>query len=186
MRMTAVIAMLRAVNVGGHNKIKMDELRELCETLGFGEPRTFIQSGNVIFRSQEKSLIKLGEKLEAGIESRFGFRPDAILRTAASLESAAATNPFAARSELDPAKLLITFLKSDPGDEARRRVHAIKVDPEQLHAIGAEIYIHFPDGQGKSKLPAAAIQKAIGVPGTARNMNSVLKMLEMARAMNGR
>ena len=170
--------MLRAVNVGGHNKIKMDELRELCESLGFGEPRTFIQSGNVVFRTKEKSLVMIGDKLEAGIEGRFGFRPDTILRTAATLEAAMAASPFAAR---DPAKSHITFLKSDPGDAARARAMAIKIDPEEMHAIGSELHTYYPLGQGKSKFPAAAVQKAIGVPGTARNLNSVAKMLEMAR-----
>ena len=172
--------MLRAVNVGGHNKIKMDELRELCESLGFGEPRTFIQSGNVIFRAKEKSLAAIGAKLEAGIEGRFGFRPDAILRTAATLEAAMAASPFAGR---DPAKSHITFLKSDPGDRARAQAMAIKIDPEEMHAIGSELHTYYPLGQGKSKFPAAAVQKAIGVPGTARNLNSVAKMLEMAREL---
>ena len=174
--------MLRAVNVGGRGTIKMDELRALCESLGFAGARTFIQSGNVIFRSEEKSLAKLGDKLEKGIEARFGFRPDAILRTAESMAAAIAANPFEGRG-IDPAKLHIVFLKSDPGDAGRARAGAIRTDPEELRAIGAELYIHYPEGAGKSKLTAAAIQKATGVPGTARNLNSAVKMLELAREL---
>ena len=178
--------MLRAVNVMGHNKINMDALRELCESLGFGEPRTFIQSGNVIFTARERSLTKIGEKLEAGIEGRFGFRPDAILLTAVMMEAVIEANPFAGRAGINPSNSLITFLKSDPGDAARARVMAIKVAPVELHAIGSGLHTYFPLGQGKSRIPAAAIQRAIGVPGTARNMNSVAKMLEMARGLERR
>src|SRR5271169_5370505 len=93
--MIVVISMLRGVNVGGHNKIKMDALRTLYESLGLRDPQTFIQSGNVIFRTEEHDLVRLARRIEDAIERRFGFRPNVIVRTASELRDVIARNPFA-------------------------------------------------------------------------------------------
>src|ERR1039458_3254224 len=97
--MPVVISMLRGVNVGGHNKIKMDALRELCASLKLRDPQTYVQSGNVVFRSDDRDLVPLGRRIEQAIERKFGFRPAVILRTAAELRDVIARNPFASRSE---------------------------------------------------------------------------------------
>ena len=117
--MTVVISMLRAVNVGGHNKIKMDALRALYETLKLRDAQTYVQSGNVIFRSEERDISRLTKRIEDGIQRKFGFRPDVILRTAAEMREVVVRNPFAKRRGIEPGKLLVTFLASDPGEEAR-------------------------------------------------------------------
>src|SRR2546425_12806720 len=93
--MTVVISMLRAVNVGGHNKIKMDALRALYETLKLRDAQTYVQSGNVIFRSEERDISRLTKRIEDGIQRKFGFRPDVILRTAAEMREVVVRNPFA-------------------------------------------------------------------------------------------
>jgi uncharacterized protein (DUF1697 family) len=180
--MTAIIAMLRAVNVGGHQKIKMEELRALCASLKLGDPQTYVQSGNVIFTTAERDMVKLAKRIEDVLDKKFGFRPDVILRTVREMEGVIARNPFAARKDIEPGKLLVMFLARDPGAEARAQVLKIKTDPEDLRMDGAELYIYFPNGQGKTKLSWAAVNKALGVPGTGRNWNSVTKMLEMASA----
>jgi uncharacterized protein (DUF1697 family) len=178
--MTVVISMLRGVNVGGHNKIKMEALRALYESMKLREAQTYVQSGNVIFRTDERDIALLTKRIEDGIERKFGFRPNVILRTAAEMREVIARNPFAKRRGIEPSKLLVTFLGSDPGAEAREKILQIKCDPEELRIEGRELYIYFPNGIGRSKLSWAGLEKTLKTPGTARNWNSVTQMLEMA------
>jgi uncharacterized protein (DUF1697 family) len=175
--------MLRGVNVGGHNKIKMDALKQLCVSLKLKDPQTYVQSGNVIFSSGEKDLAKLAKRIQDAIEKTVGFRPGVMLRTAAELQDVVARNPFAGRKDIEPGKLLVNFLTSDPGKDAREKALAIKVGLEEMHLIGREAYIYFPNGQGRSKFPWPAIERTLGTSGTGRNWNSVTKMLEIAGNM---
>ena len=182
--MPVIICMLRGVNVGGRNMIKMDALKALCVSLKLKDPQTYVQSGNVIFSSGEKDLPKLAKRIQDAIEKSHGFRPGVVLRTAGELREVVVRNPFAKRSGIEPGKLLVNFLASDPGKDAREKALAIKVGPEELHLVGREAYIYFPNGQGRSRLPWAAIERALGTSGTGRNWNSVTKMLEMAEKMD--
>jgi len=175
-----MISMLRGINVGGHNIIKMDALRALYESLGMQSAQTYVQSGNVVFRTSESDAVRLAKKIQGGIEKSFTCKPEIILRSAAELADTIARNPFAKRRDIEPAKLLILFLASEPNSEARKRVLAIKAEPEELHISGREVYIYFPNGMGKTKLPWTTIEKLLGTPGTGRNWNSVTKLLEMA------
>jgi uncharacterized protein (DUF1697 family) len=181
--MPVYISMLRGVNVGGHNKIKMDALRDLCASLECENPRTYVQSGNVIFRAKEKNPARLAKKIQDAIEKKFGFRPEVILRTADEMKKALAANPFAKRTGIEPGKLLVTFLAAAPAVEAQAVLETLKHHPEELHLIGRELYIYFPNGAGKSKLPWSQVERLFKVTGTARNLNSVTKMLEMAEEM---
>ncbi len=181
--MAVIISMLRGVNVGGHNKVKMEALRALYESLKLRDAQTYVQSGNVIFGTEERDITRLTKRIEDGIEGKFGFRPDVILRTAAEMRGVIAKNPFAKRRGIEPSKLLVSFLASDPGEEAREKVLQIKCDPEELRIDGRELYIHFPNGIGRSKLSWAALDKALKTPGTGRNWNSVTKMMEIAERL---
>ena len=181
--MIVVICMLRGVNVGSHNRVKMDDLKKLCTSLKLCDPQTYVQSGNVIFKSDERNLEKLRQKLEAAIHKKFGFQTDAILRSTKDLREVIANNPFAKRRDIHPGKLLVTFFSGDPGEAACKQVRAIKCDPEELFIEGREAYIYFPNGAGRSKLNWAVIPKTLKVSGTARNWNSVTKMLEIAKKM---
>jgi len=181
--MPVIICMLRGVNVGGHNMIKMDALKALCVSLKLKDPQTYVQSGNVIFRTEEKDQEKLTLRIQDAIEKAHGFRPGVMLRTAAELQQVVARNPFAKRSGIEPGKLLVNFLVSNPGKQAREKALAIKIGPEEMHLIGREAYIYFPNGQGRSKFPWAAIERALGTSGTGRNWNSVTKMLAMTESM---
>lgn len=181
--MPVIISMLRGVNVGGHNKIKMEALRALYESLGLRDPQTYVQSGNVVFRTDKRDLAKLAKHIENAIERGFGFRPAVILRTSAELRDAIARNPFATRSGIEPSKLLVNFLVSDPGAETRDKVLSLKTDPEKLRMEGRELYIYFPNGMARPKMSWAVLEKTLKTPGTGRNWNSVTKLLEMAERM---
>src|SRR5271166_158926 len=111
--MTVVISMLRGVNVGGHNKIKMDALRDLYKSLGLRDAQTYVQSGNVAFKTDAEGLASLAKRIEDAIERKFGFRPGVTLRTAADLRDVIARNPFAKRRDVDPGKLIVTFLAAE-------------------------------------------------------------------------
>ncbi len=184
--MAVVISMLRGVNVGPHNRIKMDALRALYESLKLEGPRTYVQSGNVIFRTKEKNTAKLAAKIQDAIEKTFKFRPEVILRTTGEMKTAAAATPFAGSRKLEPGKILVSFLAAEPPEGARAKLAALlsaKSYPEELHLIGRELYIYFPNGAGKSKLPWSQLERLVNVTGTARNWNSVLAMLEIAEQM---
>jgi len=182
--MPVMISMLRGVNVGPHNRIKMDALRALYESLKLEEPRTYVQSGNVIFRTKEKDSGKLAKKIQEAIAKKFGCSPAVILRTRSDLKKTVASNPFAGR-DLEPGKILVTFLGGDPGREAQASLATLKKYPEELHLKGRELYIYFPNGAGKSKLPWSQVERLFKVTGTARNWNSITQMLAIAEEMEG-
>jgi uncharacterized protein (DUF1697 family) len=163
----------------------MEELRALCASLKLREAQTYVQSGNVIFKTDERDLITLAKRIESAIQKKFGFQTDVILRSCAELRDVIARNPFANRRGIEPGKLLVTFLSSDPGEEARVKVRGIKCAPDELFIEGRELYVYFPNGAGRPTLSWASIPKLLKVCGTARNWNSVTKMLEMAEKMEG-
>ncbi len=179
--MPVIIALLRAVNVVGRNMIRMEQLRSLCESCGFQSPRTYLQSGNVVFTSREPRLSPISKRLEDAIEHELGFRPAVVTRTPADLKAVVAANPFASRSGINPSKLLVTFLDKDPGQPARDKIMAINVGPEEIAAAGRELYIYYPCGVGTSKLTTALIERTLqGTRGTARNWNTVNALIDLA------
>ena len=178
--MPVIISMLRGVNLGPHRRIKMDELRTVYESLKFRDVQTYVQSGNVIFRSEEKDLVALAIRIQKALERRFGFACDAIQRTTAEMRAVVARNPFAKRRGIEPNKLLVTFLAEDPGEAARKELRQLKSDPEELWIDGREIFTYFPNGMARPKIPWPAIERILKTSGTGRNWNSVTKMLEMA------
>jgi uncharacterized protein (DUF1697 family) len=181
--MPVVISLLRGVNVGGHNQVKMDALRALYESLKLRHPQTYLQSGNVVFQTEATDLPKLAKKIEDAIERQFAFRPAVILRTASELRDAIARNPFEKRPGIDPAKLLVAFLAADPAPEALDRLFAIECQPDELRFSGRELYIYFPNGQGRPALKWPHVDKAVKLPYTGRNWNSVTKLLEIAEGI---
>jgi uncharacterized protein (DUF1697 family) len=183
--MAVLISMLRGVNLGRHNRIKMDELRALYESLKYEDPRSYVQSGNVIFRTKEKNSPQLAQKIQAGIEKKFGCCPQVILRTAAEMRTTIAANPFPEQTQREPGKVLVTFLAAAPPGDCEANLQKFKDFPEQLHLKGRELYIYFPNGAGRSKLPWSALDKFLKVTGTARNWNSVQAMLKIAEEMEG-
>jgi uncharacterized protein (DUF1697 family) len=178
--MTTVISLLRGINVGGRNPVKMDALRILYESLRLEHPQTYVQSGNVVFRARETEMGRLGKRIENAIEKKFGFRPGVVLRTAPEWKEIVARNPFVMRRELHPGKIGVIFFSEAPGANARDDVLRTKTD-EEVHISGRELYIYFPNGMGQSKLFAAICRKLDS--GTARNWNTITKLLEMAQKM---
>jgi uncharacterized protein (DUF1697 family) len=172
---TAFVALLRAVNVGGNNLIKMADLKAICEHLGFTNVKTLLQSGNVVFtaKGSDKSVAK---KLADAIERSHGFRPAIIVRTADEIAGAMKRNPFKAEEKSDPAHLVVVFMAEAPTNGAKERIAAVKVATERLHISGRELHAYYASGQGTSKVTNAVLERALGVPATARNWNTVTKL----------
>jgi uncharacterized protein (DUF1697 family) len=181
--MPVFISMLRGVNLGPHNRIKMDALRALYESLSLEDPRTYVQSGNVIFRTKEKNAAQLARKIQIALKEKLGCRTEVILRTTSEMKNLLAANPFAGRNDIEPGKLLVTFLAAEPEHGAEAALARFNSYPEEIHLKGRELYIYFPNGAGHSKLPWSQVEKFLKVSGTARNWNSVSKMLEMAEQL---
>ena len=169
--MTVYVALLRGVNVGGR-QLRMSDLKAMADKLGYERARTFIASGNLLFASQSgEALVK--RELEAALEEHFGKPVAVMVRTAGEMAAVAVANPFADQ----PGNRVVAIFFDEPqSDEAI--ASARNVDDERLALGIREIYVHFPSGQGRSKLKLGA--KA---PGTARNMNTVAKLAELAREM---
>ncbi|HVN18329.1 MAG TPA: DUF1697 domain-containing protein [Dongiaceae bacterium] len=184
--MPVLISMLRGVNVGPHNRIKMHALRALYASLKLEDARTYVQSGNIIFRTKEKNTPQLATKIRTAILKKFRFSPEVVIRTADELRKAIDANPFPDMAKSEPGKLLVTFLAAEPPRDAVANLDKFKEYPEKLHLNGRELYIYFPNGAGKSKLPWSAVEKLLKVSGTARNWNSVLAMLAMADDLEGK
>jgi uncharacterized protein (DUF1697 family) len=179
------IAMLRGINVGGKNILPMAELRALCEGIGLRDVGTYIQSGNVVFRSGQRELAGAAAKLEKAIEAERGFRPRVAVRTHDDLSAAAQANPFAT-SESDAARVLVMFLVEKPLPGTAELLAAAIKGPERGIIRGREVYLHFPAGVGKSKLSMAVVEKAVGAAGTCRNLNTLGKLIQLAAALTAK
>jgi uncharacterized protein (DUF1697 family) len=182
--MAAAISLLRGVNVGGHQKIRMEELRELYESLGLRHAQTYVQSGNVVFHTDARGFTRLSKRIANAIEERFAFRPRVILRTTADLRGVIAANPFASRRDLDPSRLLVQFLASDPPVDARERLLQIESEPEEVRMAGRELYIYYPNGMARPKVAWAFLERILQTPCTGRNWNTVRKLLELAENLD--
>jgi uncharacterized protein (DUF1697 family) len=178
--MAVIVSMLRGVNVVGRNMIKMETLRALYEKLGFENPKTYINSGNVVFKTRMRSLSEVTKRIETAIEEEFGFRPHAIARTIPELRAVIANYPFAKRRALEPHRVLVTFLADHPAAEAREKILKMKIKPEEVHFVGRELFIYFPNGQARPTFSWSVIERLLATPTTGRNWNSVTKLLEIA------
>jgi len=168
----------RGINVGGRNILPMKMLIATLESLGCQNVRTYIQSGNAVFRHEENHASLLTRKIAAAVHENHGFEPHIILLTADTLKRAMASNPFP-DTETDPSKLHLFFLTSVPENPDLDVLESIKAKSERFVVKRGVAYLHAPDGIGRSKL-AARMEKALGVSGTGRNWRSVCKILEMA------
>jgi uncharacterized protein (DUF1697 family) len=186
--MTVYVSMLRAVNVGGSGLIKMDALRELYESLGLADVRTLLQSGNVVFRSGLKDRQGLVKRIMQEIERQFDLHVEVILRTLAEIASIVERGPVLSL-RADKSKLLVMFLSDVPGaagQDALKKWHKSKELKELLEIRGPEIYLYYPDGVGRSKLTNAFIERKLDVSGTARNWNTLTKLVEVGRELEAK
>jgi uncharacterized protein (DUF1697 family) len=173
------VVLLRGINLGSRRRIAMPELRQLFEDSGFEDVTTYVQSGNVVLRS-ERGPEDLEREAERLIEERFGFEVGAIARTAEELAAVVANNPLADVAD-EPKRYQVSFLRSELPAGRVEELAALATGPERLVALGRELYAWHPGGVARSRLWAKLAGAELGVPATARNWTTVTKLLELAR-----
>jgi len=178
--MPTYISMLRGINVGGQKPMKMDRVRELFAALGFEQVRTYVQSGNVVFKATKRSPADLSRKIEERILSEFGFSVPVISKTAEEIGSAIQNNPFLREKGIDLAKLHVTFLSQAPSGTALQKLDALGPEPDRFHARGKEIYLFCPNGYSSSRLTNNVLEKLLSVRATTRNWNTVNQLYRIA------
>jgi uncharacterized protein (DUF1697 family) len=181
--MPTYIVMLRAVNVGGTGKLPMATFRKVLEDLGCRKVETYIQSGNAVVDATG-SAAKLSEKIAAALLKSMEAPCRVVVRTRAELERVIAENPFAAEAAADGARVHVGFLAGRAAKEAKEGLERIVTQyparRDRYHLSGDTLYLHLPNGAGESKFTGKALERALGVPATARNWNTVLKLHSMS------
>jgi uncharacterized protein (DUF1697 family) len=172
--MPVFVALLRAINVSGTGKLLMRELVALCEEVAFSDVKTYIQSGNVVFKTR-LSEARARATLEEALSKKLGTTASVVLRSPEQLEALIEQNPF---KKEPPNRVLVVFMNEGPSLEAVKTV--VSPDGEQLHLVGQDLVIYYPNGSGRSKLKLPFAKS-----GTARNVNTVTKLAGMARALAG-
>jgi len=174
--MATHVALLRAVNLGPHNKIAMADLRALIGKLGLRDPQTLLNSGNVVFSEGKKSCAQVEQMLERGILRSLGMETESFVRNATEWSKIVDGNPFAREAKDDPGHLLLLALKSKPNAAAISALKDAIKGRETFHVAGTHAYFVYPDGVGNSKLTVGLIERKLGTSVTGRNWNTVLKI----------
>jgi uncharacterized protein (DUF1697 family) len=180
--MPAFVALLRAVNLGPHNKIAMADLKALAEGCGLSAVRTLLQSGNLLFEAKAKTSPALEKLLEGALAKELGLKTPVVVRSAAEWRVALDENPFPKEAKADPSHLVVMPLKAKPDKAALVALSSAIVGREQVRLVGQQLYVVYPDGIGKSKLTSALIEKKIAVSGTGRNWNTAQKIAASLKA----
>jgi len=170
------VALLRGVNVGGHNRVAMSDLRDLLGALGFAGAKSLLQSGNLVFQSEGRTGAELERLLEAETASRLSVTADYLVRTADEWQAVVAGNPFPDEAKRNPGHLVVMFLKTAPQAKDVQALQAAIEGPESIRAEGRHLYVAYPAGIGRSKLTGTLIEAKLGTRGTARNWNTILKL----------
>jgi uncharacterized protein (DUF1697 family) len=173
------IAILRGINVGGHNKVAMSDLRELCEGLGLADAKTVLQSGNLVFQSKRLTGLALESLLERETAKRLAVSADYLVRSLAEWEQVISRNPFPKAAKDDPSHLVVMFLKTAPLAERVEVLRASIKGPEIIQSDEKQLYVVYPAGIGQSKLTGSLIEQKLQTRGTARNWNTILKLLSL-------
>lgn len=173
------VALLRSVNVAGHGRLAMADVVQSFGKLGHTDISTYIQTGNILFRSSSKSAAKVIAGIEDQLAQDFGSSPAAILRTVAELTQVLASSPFP-KQGADPARHHVTFLAEAPSKEKLASFSPPASGRDELVIIGREVYVHTPDGYGNSKLSGTMLERRLGVVSTTRNWNTVTKLGALA------
>jgi uncharacterized protein (DUF1697 family) len=177
--MTRFVSLFRGINVGGNKIVRMDALKELHESLGLQGVETYIQSGNVVFSSENTDVTQIQKVIEDAFAQKFGFQAKVMVRSAGEFNVMIENNPFQNQPMKESKWVVAMFLASDPISSAWEDIQKTYSGPEELHITGQEVYIYYPEGIGRSKLTNTFLEKKLKTMGTARNWNTVLRLQKM-------
>jgi uncharacterized protein (DUF1697 family) len=180
--MATFISMLRGINVSGQKKIMMPDLKTVYKLLGFSKVNTYIQSGNVMFSTENRlSTGVLSALIHEAILEKFGFNVPVIIRTAGEMEAVISANPFAEETGVNEKKLYVTFLDEEPQSMAIQKIRPFDFLPDKFHFNRREIYLNCASGYGTTKLSNTFFENKLKVKATTRNWKTVNKLLELVK-----
>jgi len=179
--MTTYIALLRAINLGAHNRIAMADLKKMLVKAGYVDPKTLLVSGNAVFSCDRSSCVQIETALEAASTKHLKVTTDYFVRSAQEWQSIIGANPFPKEAKTDPARLIMMCLREAPTAVQVKALRAAIKGREVVETDGRHAYFIYPDGMGSSKLTIGVIEKSLGTRGTARNWNTVLKLGDLAQ-----
>ncbi len=178
---TIYLSLLRGINIGGHNKIKIADLKALYESLGLGQVTTYIQSGNVLFSSEKnETKEELASRISLAIEAKFGFGVPVVIRTKEEMQQIVTQNPFTEEAETAPDKMVVMFLGSAPDIVTLAKIKEKIDDNSRFAFIGNMLYFFYPDGYGQTKWHSNFFEKQLRTTVTARNWTTTCKLAGMA------
>jgi uncharacterized protein (DUF1697 family) len=176
-----LVAMLRGINLGSHNRLSMADLKAVVESLGGEHVRTYVQSGNVVFDGPLAARAGAAGEISAALKKVNGLEVEVVTRSAAELAAMVATPRF---PDVEPQARHVTFLDRQPAAERLTSIDAARFAPDEFEVAGRDVYLHLPDGYGRSKLSNAFFEKRLGVVATTRNWRTVTALAELS-AKNG-
>ncbi|WP_422857820.1 DUF1697 domain-containing protein [Flagellimonas sp. S174] len=176
--MKKYIALLRGINVGGHKKIKMVELKKVLAANRFQEVQTYIQSGNILFKAEKQTSLELAEKIHCLIESRFGFQVPVLIITFEELQHILDNNPFGKKPEEN--QLFFTLLKTPPQHEKVSEFNKYQFENEDFYITQNCVYLSFTRSYRNAKLNNNFIENKLKVEATTRNLKTMKKLLELS------
>jgi uncharacterized protein (DUF1697 family) len=171
-------ALLRGINIGPRQRIAMGDLRALVSDLGHTSVETYVQSGNVVFRSRSRSTAALAAAIEKAITEKLGLTVAVAVRSGPELAAVVAGQPFGDRGAGDK-QLHVAFLSDEPGRKTVAAVDAAALAPDEMRVAGREVYLHYPSGSGRSKLSNAFLERSLGVTSTMRNWRTVKALADL-------
>lgn len=177
--MPTYLSLLRGINVSGQKQIKMADLKALYESLGFGQVRTYIQSGNVLFESANTDTQALVETIGQGIREQYHFDVPVLVRTAAEIEEVISSNPFLNDPAVAEDKLHVTLLDALPAPERLELLRTVHFPPDDFAIREQIIYLHCPDGYGRTKLTNTFFESKLKVSATTRNWRTMRELHAM-------
>ncbi|MEL6804868.1 MAG: DUF1697 domain-containing protein [Bacteroidota bacterium] len=177
--MKQYVALLRGINVGGHRKIKMADLRHLCEKIGFETVQSYIQSGNLVFQSNEDQAPVLAKVLQQAILDHHGFEVLTFVISREDFLAAIEANPFGEREDPDPKKLHLCFLHEAVDTAKEAELQAVESGRDEVRLHPKVLYLYCPDGFGRTKYTDSLIKRILQTKGTTRNWRTVGKLQEM-------
>jgi uncharacterized protein (DUF1697 family) len=180
--MAVYVALLRGINVSGQKIIKMEDLKKAFEALHFKSVMTYIQSGNVVFGSDEKNVPILRTQIEKKLLKTFGYEVPVVVKTLKEIEEATKRNPFRIVKTEEGERLHISFLSGKPAKAAAENLAAVKSDIDELRLLGSEVYILCRKGYGTTIFSNTFIEKKLAVSATTRNWATVEKLLSLGKA----
>jgi len=184
MSSNAYVALLRGINVGGHNKLPMKSLASMFERAGCGHVSTYIQSGNVVFTAGAALAARIPELIKQSIIEEFGYEIPIVTRTAAELDDIVAANPYA-RAGIDERELHVAFLADQPAATAVAALDPNRSPPAEFVVHGCEIYLRYPEGLARTKLTNAYFDSRLATTSTVRNWKTTLRVAELAARASG-